>query len=57
MAVDYLCDEHVFDYDGGMAMRGLGLAERRSVVAAAREALVGLGEVLGQASDGELAAS
>src|SRR5512141_2993945 len=37
-----------------MAGTGLGLAERRSVVAAAREALAGLGEVLGQASDAEL---
>ena len=37
-----------------MAIRGLGLAERRSAVAAARVALAGLGEVLGQASDAEL---
>ena len=44
----------MFDYDWGMAIGGLGLAERRSAVAAAREALVGLGEVLGQASDAEL---
>ena len=34
---------------------GLGLAERRSVFRAAREALANLGEVLGQASDAELA--
>ena len=37
-----------------MAISGLGLSERRSAVAAARVALVGLGEVLGQASDAEL---
>ena len=37
-----------------METREWGLAERRSAVAAAREALAGLGEVLGQASDAEL---
>ncbi len=39
-----------------MGTRGLGLAERRSVMAAAAESLVGFGGALRQASDDELAA-
>ncbi|MFL6152936.1 MAG: hypothetical protein ACJ72B_11200, partial [Ornithinibacter sp.] len=37
-----------------MAITGLGLAERRSVMVAASEAMVGFGEVVHEASDAEL---
>ncbi len=50
-----LCDEHVFDYDVGMGIGGLGLAERRSAMVAAAEALVGFGGVVHEASDEQLA--
>ena len=38
-----------------MAIRGLGLAERRSALVAAAESLVGFGAVVHEASDAELA--
>ena len=53
--MDGLCNEHVFDYDVGMGIGGLGLAERRSAMVAAAEALVGFGGVVHEASDEQLA--